>query len=263
MIHPLKSAVSDNWFYLLTGPRGAVLVDPIDPPVAIRAVETAGVPLVAVLNTHWHPDHVAGDDGVLEAFPDAMLVVPRAEVQKIRDLVRHGVDRVISGGDTVDVGGDSWGVIDTPGHTFGHVSLRRGSEVVVGDTMFAAGAGNCGSGDPKVLFATYDAVISRFEDGVRLYPGHDYAVRNLEFAASIARTDAVAVALASARQRSGFEPLHMGQERATNPFLRAFESDYQDLVCAHAPSIWESWRPRTHSKAETAFCALRELRNSW
>ncbi|MEZ4460084.1 MAG: hydroxyacylglutathione hydrolase C-terminal domain-containing protein [bacterium] len=263
MIVPLKSTISDNWFYLLHDAGEGVLIDPIDPAVACEAVDALGLALTLVINTHWHPDHVAGDDAVLAAYPDAKLWVARGDADKIASLIASTPDALLSAGDTVPVGAQRWDVLDIPGHTLGHIGLRYGDEFVVGDTVFAAGAGHCRSGDPQVLFRTYRDVFTGLDGKIRMYPGHDYAVRNLEFSASILASQAVQDAAEQAKHRSEYVPLSLRQERLTNPFMRAFEPDYQAIVRDHAPDAWRSWEERGTSGAECAFCVLRELRNAW
>lgn len=261
-VTPLKSGVSDNWFYLLSSDGQAVLVDPIDVSVAVEAVESRGLRLLAVVNTHWHPDHVAGDDGVLGHFRGVPLWVPAGDAGKIRGLVAAPFDRLLEGGDEFRVGGEVWRVLATPGHTFGHVSLRGGGALVCGDTVFGAGVGHCRSGDVRALFGTARYVVMPMPDETVLYFGHDYLVLNLEFARSISDDDVTRRALEHA-QSAPFSPPTLGAEKTYNPFFRVFEPDYVEIVRAHSPEVWTRWSETTDSPAETAFCVLRELRNSW
>lgn len=260
---PLKSTLSDNWFYLLADGDSGVLVDPVDPAVAIEAVRSRGLKLSAVINTHWHPDHVAGDDEVSEAFPEAQLLVAAGDHEKIASLISTKATGLLKHGDVVQVGESVWRVVATPGHTHGHISLQLGSDFLCGDTLFAAGAGQCRSGDPKVLFTTFEKVIRNLPADTRFYPGHDYAMRNLEFALSIDETAPAREALEKAGRVVGFRPVSLKDEQVVNPFLRVWEQGYQDIVRAYAPEVWKAWSQRTTSSAETAFCVLRELRNSW
>ncbi len=260
---PLKSTMSDNWFYLLVDGDHGALVDPIDSAVAIEAVRSRGLELSAVINTHWHPDHVAGDDDVCEAFPKADLLVAAGDHEKIAGLISTKATGLLKHGDSVQVGESTWNVVATPGHTHGHISLQLGSDFLCGDTLFAAGAGHCRSGDPKVLFNTFENTIRQVPAETQFYPGHDYAVRNLEFALSIEDTAAAREALEKAGEVVGFRPVFLKDEQMVNPFLRVWEQAYQDIVRAHAPEVWKAWSQRTTSSAETAFCVLRELRNSW
>ncbi len=260
---PLKSTISDNWFYLLVDGDSCVLIDPVDPTVAIEAVRSRGLELSAVVNTHWHRDHVAGDDDVCKAFPNAALLVAAGDHDKIASLISTKATGLLHHGDSLKVGESAWAVVDTPGHTHGHISLQRGSDFLCGDTLFASGAGHCRAGDPKVLFHTYEEVIRHLPAETRFYPGHDYAVRNLEFALSIEDAEPTRSALEKAAEVVGFRSVVLKDEKQVNPFLRVWEPAYQDIVRSHAPEVWKSWSQRTTSSEETAFCVLRELRNSW
>ena len=91
-IQVIASSVRDNYFYLLEASDEVMLIDPLDAPAAIRAVEGREGDLVAVLNTHWHPDHVGGNAAVLEAFPDAVLIAPEAEREQIENFGSRAID---------------------------------------------------------------------------------------------------------------------------------------------------------------------------
>lgn len=256
----LQSRVSDNWFYLLASDGLAVLVDPVDAEVAVEAVRSRNLNLLAVLNTHWHPDHVSGDDDVLAVFPDAELWVPRDEAEKIADFVKTAPTRLLFGGQTFVLGQQTWHVVDTPGHTHGHISVHAGDAFVCGDVVFGAGAGNCYSGDPRKLYQTFADVLMGLSEATTLYFGHDYAARNLEFAKRFFDDDATAKAIATT---GPFVPPTVGAEKRYNPFFRIFAEDGADRVRRVAPDVWATWQDGSRNEVETAFCTLRELRNSW
>jgi len=265
---PLASTVSDNFFTLFhTGTR-AMVVDPVDADLAIEAVRSRDLHLDAVLVTHWHPDHVAGNAAVLTAFPDAELIGPAAEAELIEEFGKVALTRQVAPGDTVDLGAHTFSVLDTPGHTVGHVSFETAHHLVSGDVIFAAGAGNVRTGDPGILFATFRDVIRPMPDDTIYYAGHDYAARNLEFALSILSDDAeLTAALDAARQvpERTFEPRTIGSERTTNLFLRfddervlaALESKHPELLAEQRALSAEG------DDHEAVFRTLRSLRNVW
>lgn len=261
-ITPLKSTVSDNWFYLLDDGGQAILVDPIDSALAISEVEGRGLALRAVVNTHWHPDHVAGDDAVMRRFPQAELWVAGGDAERIEGLVESSISRRLKGGEEVNLGDSKWRVVETPGHTFGHVSLEADRALVCGDTVFGAGVGHCRTGDVRLLFATIRDVVMPLPDETVVYFGHDYRVRNLEFALTVSDDPVTRAALEHARG-TAFAPPTVGAEKTYNPFFRVFDPDYVEIVRTHTPEVWTRWSQVAESPAETAFCVLRELRNSW
>lgn len=259
-IEILRSAVSDNAFYLIHDQGRAVLIDPIDPATALARVEALGVGVEAVVNTHWHPDHTGGNAAVVAAT-GASVLVPAGEAAMI-----SGHDGVLSGGDRLTVGAASFEVLDTPGHTQGHISLWAPGHLICGDTIFVGGAGNCRfGGDPVVLYRTFSQGLAHVPDETQLYPGHDYAVRNLEFALHLdPDNEEVAARLAEVRAGTGGAPMTMstlGQERRTSPFFAWGRPRLQARLQAHHPEAWAQGAG-LDDEART-FVAVRFLRNSW
>ena len=268
-IEVLKSTVSDNYFYGLVDEEAgqAALVDPIDAQLAIERVRELGVELTAVINTHLHHDHTGGNEQVLEAFPEATLVAAAGDASGI-----DGVQRELQGGDRLVVGSMDLGVLETPGHTPGHISLLwqepgRGGHLLSGDTIFVAGVGNCRfGGDPHVLYRTFSEQIAKLPDDTLFYPGHDYAERNLEFALSLDPDDEQArLQLERWRKRSGdgLPIISLGEERMYNPFMRYDDEALQQVLEARHGDVLRAQREESESEPEAVFCAVRELRNQW
>jgi hydroxyacylglutathione hydrolase len=112
--------LSDNYAWLLRDEAtGAVaIVDPADPAPIIAAIEQqAAGRLDLILLTHHHGDHVAGTDEVRARF-GAPVVGAAADSHRLPRL-----DRAVREGDTVTLGDASATVIDTPGHTVGHIAF--------------------------------------------------------------------------------------------------------------------------------------------
>src|SRR5205823_5704904 len=117
--------------------------------------------------------------------------------------------------------------LDTPGHTMTHVCLfaHTGQPALFcGDTLFNAGAGNChNGGDPAVLYETFVTQVARLPDATRVYPGHEYFARNLEFTLDREPDNAAAATtLADARQHHDAQArvTTLGEEKEINTFLR-------------------------------------------
>ena len=259
----IASQTSDNYFYLIHSGPGSegLLIDPVDAATAIDRARRMDVRVTKVVNTHWHPDHTRGNSEVLQAT-GAQLFVPTGE----RDLI-EGEHRGLAGGDTLAVSGVQFKVFETPGHTVGHISLHTRGHLFCGDTIFVGGAGNCRfGGDARVLFETFTSVLTRFDDGTLIYPGHDYAVRNFEFCLDLEDANAAAATmLESAKQiksEGGFIQSTLGQERSASPFMRCEDAELQATLASSYPDLWEKHRGCT-SEAERAFVTVRELRNSW
>ncbi len=260
----LQSTISDNFFYLVSDGERAALIDPVDAATALERLDRGDVELQWVVNTHFHHDHVAGDDEVLDAFEDARLVAG-ADAERID--VRHDVDRVLHGGDRLSVGSLQLQVFDTPGHTPGHISLLGDGHLFSGDTIFVGGAGNCRfGGDPGVLFQTYRDVLSELDDDVTFYPGHDYAKRNVEFALSLQPDHGPSGEMLARLESHDSDQIFLttlGEERQYNPFFRWNDEELRRALRDGHSETWERERSRSSDEDEATFRTIRSLRNEW
>src|SRR3546814_6951473 len=153
--------------------------------------------------------------------------------------------------------------METPGHTPIHISLFGESDVphllCVG-TVFTAGVGNCNSGDPQVLHATFRDKIAALPDTTRIYPGHDYIENNLRFTLDREPGNGPARDLLAAVENQ--DPDHalvtsLGQEREINAFLRLDNPEIVDGLKRALPDF-----PAQPADAHL-FVGLRTLRHTW
>ena len=130
-----------------------------------------------------------------------------------------------------------------------------------GDTLFNAGAGNCfNGGNPEVLYDTFATQLSRLPDATKVYPGHEYLARNLEFTLDREPSNRDAGEfLAEAKKRAPAEvPVTtLGEEKRFNTFLRLQNPAVIAKLREKFPDIGERPDPKT------VFVKLRELRNKW
>lgn len=214
--------LSDNYGFLVrddaTGQ--AACIDTPDAAAILRELETLGWRLTHILNTHWHPDH-AGGNAEIKAATGCTVVGP-AEVERIGTAP----DRVVVDGDVVMLGETRFEVLDTGGHTLGHVSYVDGADHVafVGDTLFALGCGRLFEGTPQQMWASL-AKLTALPDQTAVYCAHEYTASNARFALSIDADPALkarAEQIFAARDRGDWTvPTSIALEKATNPFLRA------------------------------------------
>jgi len=217
--------LADNYGFLVRDETsGAVAcVDTPDADAVLAELRAAGWGLDLILNTHWHPDH-AGGNAAIKAATGATIVGP-AEVTRISPL-----DRTVAGGDVVDLGASRFEVIDTGGHTLGHITYFAPADhlAFVGDTLFALGCGRLFEGTAPQMWASLTR-LAALPDDTRVYCAHEYTAANARFALSVdedpglaARTEAV---FAARSRGEPTVPTSIGLEKATNPFLRARDAD--------------------------------------
>ena len=215
--------LSDNYAWLLTDTAtGAVgIVDPAEAAPCIAAIERAGGRLDMILITHHHDDHIAGVDEVRERF-GALVVGAKADEHRLPRLNQSVVE-----GDTVMLGETALQVIDTPGHTRGHISYFApdGAVLLCADTLFSLGCGKLLEGTAAEMHASLQK-FAALPGETLVCCGHEYTAQNARFALSVDPDNEALQARAAAvkRQRAAGEPTvptRLEAELAENPFLRA------------------------------------------
>lgn len=219
----LIPCLADNYAVLLRDPatEATAVVDAPEVAPILAALDQEGWDLTHILVTHHHTDHIAGVLTLKERF-GATVIGPKAE----RDTI-PGLDFAVVDGDPVAVGGLVGRVLETPGHTKGHiVFLFEGERLLFsGDTLFVMGCGRPFECDPPVLWESL-LRLRALPDDIAVYCGHEYTLSNARFAASVDPGNAAL--LERLREVETLRaagkptlPTSIGAEKATNPFLRA------------------------------------------
>jgi hydroxyacylglutathione hydrolase len=215
--------LSDNYGYLVRDQASGLCacIDTPDGDAVLTQLSASGWRLDMILNTHWHSDHTAGNAAV-KAATGAEIVGP-AEVRKVAPL-----DRVVVQGDRVALGETVFEVVETPGHTLGHIVYHDPADqaAFVGDTLFALGCGRLFEGRPAQMWESLSKLMA-WPDATRIYCAHEYTAANARFALTLDPSPALAERaeqIFAARARGEpTVPTTLGLEKATNPFLRAPE----------------------------------------
>jgi hydroxyacylglutathione hydrolase len=219
----LFACLKDNYGVLLHDPESGATAA-IDAPEAgpvEAALKASGWKLTDILVTHHHADHT---DGIIELKErhKCRVVAPAAEAEKI-----PAVDLSVREGDKVTVGKLSANVIETPGHTTGHISYWFHADKVafVGDTLFSIGCGRVIEGTPGMMWRSLTK-LRDLPDDTKIYCGHEYTAANIKFARTIEPDNAVLAARAAQVQQQIAQdeptiPVTIGDEKLANPFLRA------------------------------------------
>jgi hydroxyacylglutathione hydrolase len=214
-------AFSDNYLWLVhdNASGQTAVVDPGDAAPVLAEAERRGGRIDQVCNTHWHPDHTGGNLAVKEAT-GARISGPESEAIPGRDVA-------LAEGGQVRIGDQVGRVIEVPGHTLGHIALifDEAGVAFVGDTLFAMGCGRLFEGTPEQMFNSLGRIAALPED-TRLYCAHEYTLSNARYAAHAEPdNEAIRDRLAKVEEmRNAGEitvPTTVGEERDTNPFVRA------------------------------------------
>ena len=252
----------DNFAYMLETALGGVLViDPAEPEPMLAALEQRS--LNAILTTHRHADHAAGNVDVAAAYPSCAVLGPLLEAEDIPALTH-----AVRGGDVLDalVPGVRIEVIATGCHTRGHVSYavqntedaEDAPHLFCGDTLFVSGCGRVFEGNGADMLAALDA-FAPLPDATRVHCGHEYTVSNCSFAAALepkfapARSRLVWAKELAARGEHSV-PVTLGEERAVNPFMRV-----RDGALAAAVAAFDGGRER-HVDVEDPAAVMSALR---
>ncbi len=145
-----------------------LLVDmPLDEEPLLAAIAAEGG-VQTIIATLWHPDHWMTYDAV-RAATGAPVLVGSSEVK----IPKERIDGRLDDGAEVPVGSARIGVIHTPGHTPGSISLRIGKAVITGDTLFNGGPGKTSArGDLETIMASITAKLLPLPEETVVLPGH-------------------------------------------------------------------------------------------
>jgi hydroxyacylglutathione hydrolase len=208
---------------------GAVAsIDAPDGAAVLAAASQKGWPLTHVLMTHHHWDHTQGLPEIEVAYPGLKVIGPAKEADRIA-----GLTQTVSEGDEVRLGQSVVRIIETPGHTAGHIVYHFADDATAfcGDTLFAMGCGRVLETPMAVMWHSL-AKLAGLPAATSLYCGHEYTLANAKFALTVdpdnadlrRRAEKVAALRAAG---TATLPTTMAEELATNPFLRVERPDIQ------------------------------------
>ncbi len=224
--------LNDNYGVLLHDEASQTTAS-IDAPeaAAIRsALAKKNWSLTHILNTHHHHDHTGGNLD-LKTETNCTILGPRAEAGRI-----PGIDVQLSEGDTYTLGSSNLQVLETPGHTLGHIVYWFAGQntVFAGDTLFTLGCGRVFEGTLDQMWTSLQKLM-KLPPATVIYSGHEYTQANAAFALSIEPGNSALQARAKliGDMRAHNEPTvptTLKLELDTNPFLRPDSQEIQKIL---------------------------------
>ena len=225
-------AFTDNYIYLVSDSDIglAMVVDPGDADAVMRVLKEKDLYLALILNTHHHKDHIGGSVKLAKEF-GAPIIVPDMEKNFMENLSR-GVRQ----GDTVSFSTLRAHVIETHGHTSGHVSyyFPHIKALFCGDTLFSLGCGRLFEGSASEQWASL-LTLRGLPDDTLVYCGHEYTEANAKFALAVDKDNSylqARVAEVADLRKMGIPtlPSLLGVEKLANPFLRADDVEFRQRL---------------------------------
>jgi hydroxyacylglutathione hydrolase len=242
----------DNYAYFIEAGSGLFIVDPSD-HAEIQAALRGRIPK-AILCTHHHNDHTGGVAALCDAFPGLDVYGFGGDEARIPCISHRLAD-----GDAFVLGDVGVQVLHVPGHTSGAVTYlvqakHEPPSAFTGDTLFIGGCGRLFEGSAEQMWSSMCKLRS-LADETRIYCGHDYAVKNLQFGQTLEPERAslgsrIAEYETRASHNEPSVPSTLAIERRDNPFLRA-----DDAVLCRAIGLSDTTAP------SAVFAAIRERRN--
>jgi glyoxylase-like metal-dependent hydrolase (beta-lactamase superfamily II) len=192
-IETIVSAPFEQNAYVLwkEGRDDALVIDPgFDTNSLLAVLSRHQLRLAAIVNTHGHADHIAGNSAMKAAYPEAPLIIGRGDAPLLLDadanlsaafglpIVSPAADRLLDEGERLELAGFSFLVREIPGHSPGSIVLIADSEtpplVLAGDVLFAGSVGRTDfpGGSAQALFSGIRSKLFVLPDDALIVSGH-------------------------------------------------------------------------------------------
>ena len=191
-VHTVVSMPFEENTYIvwLDGRDEALVIDPgLEPELIVEFLQERSLKVAAILNTHGHADHIAGNAEMKRLFPEAPLVIGVNEKHLLTDawanlsamfgmpVTSPPADRTVAEGEVIEYAGLALEVLEIPGHSPGHVVFvwrDRPIHVLGGDVLFRGSIGRYDfpGGDGELLREGIRKKLFTLPDDTVVYPGH-------------------------------------------------------------------------------------------
>jgi glyoxylase-like metal-dependent hydrolase (beta-lactamase superfamily II) len=208
-IHVIESQpfAENSYVVWREGRSDAFVIDPgFEPDLILEFLDEKKLTLAAIVNTHGHVDHIAGNEEMKRRYPEAPILIGRTDAPMLTDanlnlsggygfnIISPPADRLLNDGEDIEVAGIGMNVREIPGHSPGHVVyyVAEAGWVLGGDVLFAGGVGRTDfpGGSFTQLRNGIHSKLWPLPDATKVFPGHG-------------------------------PPTTVGEEKATNPFVGA------------------------------------------
>lgn len=253
-VHTVK-AFQDNYIWLIQAEnsRKVLIVDPGDAGPVLETLEQLSLTPSALLITHHHADHVGGIRKLLQHYAVPVFGPASEQIPAIsHPLV--ATDALL-----VDPDFPLFRVLDTPGHTAGHICYLVENKLFCGDTLFAGGCGRLLGGTAAELFRSLQQ-LKQLPAETEIYCAHEYTQANLRFADAVEASnpdlqDRIRAVRELRSQDKATVPSILAEELATNPFLRSDQPQIKKAA--------EHFVGHPLENAEAVFTAVRAWKDQF
>jgi hydroxyacylglutathione hydrolase len=212
--------LTDNYSYILQSGDAVAVMDPGEPgPLEIKLAEMGLTPTL-ILNTHHHADHIAGNRQLKKKY-GCKVIGPIADIKRMPDM-----DEGVKEGSKIQLGDETLRVIETPGHTSGHICFygEQSHILFAGDTLFSMGCGRLVEGTADQMWNSLEKIMA-LPDETQIYCGHEYTLVNAKFCHAVEKNNAdIKERLSEVKKLTANGkptiPSTLAQEKKTNVFLR-------------------------------------------
>ncbi len=224
--------LSDNYSYLLIDQetRITVCVDPADSKEILKILKNLKINLNFIMNTHHHHDHVGGNMQLKEEY-NCKIIGSFSDKNRI-----PGIDITLKDNEFFKIGNSEFKVIETSGHTIGHVSyyFKEDNSLFCGDTLFSLGCGRIFEGSYQQMMESILKIRS-LPDDTLIYCGHEYTLSNAKFAFHLNPSDKAleerVIEIEEQRDKKNATiPARLGEEKKFNPFLNFDNQEYLKMI---------------------------------
>ena len=242
--------LNDNYIYLLHEPilYKTAVVDPAVSQPVIEILQQKNWSLDFILNTHHHSDHTDANIA-LKKLTHCQILGSETDKQRI-----PAIDKTLQQDDQFQLGNETIKVIETTGHTIGHIVFycQHSQLLFCGDTLFSMGCGRLFEGSAEQLWYSLQK-LKTLPMATQIYCSHEYTQVNGQFALSVepnnsALQQRIKQVNTLRLANKPTIPSTLEQELATNPFLREQQLEIQQHTNTEGKSPIDVFTQLRHLK---------------